>query len=75
MKTSTFLLITGALAAGVYLLGRPGKTVVVGSSPAPEEDASAVVHLVEETLYQHEGEDSPIVHAFEEAVAHQHEAA
>ena len=27
-----------------------------------------VAHVVEETLHKHEGEDNPIVHAFEEAL-------
>ena len=30
--------------------------------------AEPVVHVVEETLHRHEGEDNPIVHAFEEAL-------
>lgn len=39
-----------------------------GKAPAP--DNSKVAHLVEETLHKHEGEDNPIVHAFEAALEH-----
>lgn len=40
----------------------------VQTSSAPE--ASPVVSVVEETLHQHEGEQSPFVAAFEEALHH-----
>lgn len=43
--------------------GQPAQT-----PSAPE--ASPVVSVVEETLHQHEGEQSPFVAAFEEALHH-----
>ncbi len=33
-----------------------------------QPDNAHVVHLVEETLHKHEGEDNPVVHAFEAAL-------
>jgi hypothetical protein len=70
MKISPFLLTAAAVVAAVYLLKKSG-TSQSPAAQAPE----AVVNMVEETLHRHEGEDTPVVHAFEEAVAHTHQGA
>ena len=67
MKTQSLLLLL-AVAGGAYLLLKKQE-----ASPATagvkKPAAEPVIHVVEETLHQHEGEDNPIVHAFEEALA------
>ncbi len=58
MKTQNLLLLVAGVGI-MYLLLRKKDT---------EAAAAPVVRVVEETLHQHEGEDNPIVHAFEEAL-------
>ena len=58
MKTQNLLLWL-AVAGIAYLLLKK-KDEAPATTP--------VVRVVEETLHQHEGEDNPIVHAFEEAL-------
>ena len=62
MNAKSLLLIILAAGAAVLLLRKSG---------APKPSQSPVVHLVEETLQEHQGEDSPVVLAFEAALAHQ----
>ena len=79
MKIRTVLLMAGVAAGAVYLLRKSGTSQVPAAAPVPESTAQApaaaepVVNMVEETLRQHEGEDNPVVHAFEEAVSHTHQ--
>ena len=74
MKPSTFLLLIGA-AVAVYFIGQSGqKKPAMQTAGGSEEPANPVLPLIEQTLAQHAGEDSAIVHAFEEAVAHEHPA-
>lgn len=61
MKTQNLLLLLAA-AGAAYLALRKKDT-------AAEPAAAPVVRVVEETLHKHESEDSPVVHAFEEALA------
>lgn len=69
MKTQNLLFLLAG-AAIVYLLLRK-------QEEAKEQAAAPVVRVVEETLHKHEGEDNPIVHAFEAALEQKagHEAA
>ena len=82
MKIRTILLMAGIAAGAVYLLRKSGTSQPPSAATqAPESTAQApisaepVVHMVEETLHQHEGEDNPAIHAFEEAVSHTHQGA
>ena len=70
MNVRSFLISLAAAAGAVYLIKTFANKAQNANSPAalPKADNSQVVHLVEETLHQHEGEDSPIVHAFEAAL-------
>ena len=63
MKLQT-VLFWGAVAGAAYLLLR--------KSNGETGKSADVVHVVEETLHKHEGEDNPIVHAFEQALEHKH---
>ena len=63
MKPMQLLLIVGAAAAAYWLV----KKYAPESLPQAADNAP-VVHLVEETLHDHAGEDSPMVHAFEAAL-------
>jgi hypothetical protein len=66
MQNMLFLLAVAGIA---YLLFKKQSE---NSAPAP------LVPLIEETLHKHTGEDTPVVHAFEEALeqknAHQKNA-
>jgi hypothetical protein len=71
MNARTFLISLVAAASVVYFLKTVTNKAQKAGSPAAapsKADNSQVVHLVEETLHQHEGEDNPIVHAFEAAL-------
>ena len=74
MNTRTLFIALAAAAGAAYLVKTlSNKAQKAGSLPSvtPKADNSQVVHLVEETLHQHEGEDNPIVHAFEAALEHE----
>ncbi len=58
-RTVGLLLTVGALG---YLLARRYDTSDPGVSPYKP--------IIEKVLHQHEGEDSPMVHAFEAALEH-----
>ena len=58
MKSQNFWFLLAAVGAAYLLLKKKDE------APA----TTPVVRVVEETLHQHEGEDNPIVHAFEEAL-------
>ena len=62
MKPQTLLLLLAVAVAAYLLLKKKDETSAAASAPSP------VVQVVAETLHQHEGEDTPIVHAFEEAL-------
>lgn len=64
MKAAQFLLMLGIAAGAYWLLTKKAP----GSLPTADADDSPVIHVVEETLQQHAGEDSPTVHAFGEAL-------
>ena len=63
------LLFLLALTGAAYLALKKKKEGDVPLGTVSETPmAEPVVHVVEETLHKHEGEDNPIVHAFEEAL-------
>ena len=67
-----------AIAAGTALLLKELWNTEQLPEDAPTRRAPLagpkVTKVVEKTLHKHEGEDSPIVHAFEEALAEKHSA-
>ncbi len=71
MKPQNLLLLFAAAGAAYLLLKKQdGSAAATGRKTTATEPAVApVVPMVEETLHKHEGEDNPIVHAFEEALA------
>lgn len=68
MKTQKLLLLLAVAAVALLVFKKQDGAQATGGSA--ESDHSPVVQVVEETLHQHEGEDNPIVHAFEEALEH-----
>lgn len=74
MNIKTLIVLLAAAAVAAYLIKNDrGKAQNAASqAPAmPKTDNSQVVHLIEETLHRHEGEDNPIVQAFEAALEHE----
>ena len=65
MKATQLLLVAGAAAAAYWLSRNYGQGA---SKSQAVSDNSPVVHLVDETLHKHEGEDNVMVHAFEAAL-------
>ena len=63
-----FVLLAAATGAAYLIKTYSSKKTGSPASAPVNEDNAKVVHLVEETLHQHEGEDNPIVHAFEAAL-------
>jgi hypothetical protein len=63
---STILALAGAALA--LLLIKSFQSQPERSAPSPAPDPGPVASMVEETLHQHEGEQSPCVAAFEEAL-------
>ena len=55
-------------AAGALIVRRLSETSASGPSPSAAPAQSPYVPVVENVLHQHEGEDLPMVHAFEEAL-------
>ncbi len=68
MKTQKLLLLLAVAAAALLVFKKQDGPQATGGSGEPNN--SPVAQVVEETLHQHEGEDNPIVHAFEEALEH-----
>ena len=68
MKAQKLLLLLAVTAAALLVFKKQSDSQTVGGSADAEN--SPVAKVVEETLHQHEGEDNPIVHAFEEALEH-----
>ena len=68
MKVTKLLTLLAVGAAGALLYRRYAESTapLPGESPAPAP--SPVAPVVEDVLKKHQGEDSPIVHAFEEAL-------
>jgi len=64
-RTIILALAGGALA---LLLIKSLQSQPERSVPSPAPAPGPVVSMVEETLHQHEGEQSPFVEAFEEAL-------
>ncbi len=74
MNAKNLIVLLAAAAGAAYLIKTYSDKAPSAGSPVsapPKVDNSQVVHLVEETLHQHEGEDNPIVHAFEAALEHE----
>lgn len=79
-KRSIVLLLALAGAGYLALKNKKQAETLAGTvsetpaaAPATQAESAAVaaepvVHLVEETLHKHEGEDNPVVHAVEEAL-------
>jgi len=72
MSIRNVLLFAAIAGAFVLLVRKQGGQAAVAPSDSPDKtpDEAPVVHLVEETLHQHAGEDNPVVHAFEAALEH-----
>ncbi len=74
----TKVLALAAIAAGTALLLKElwNTEQLPDDAPArrPPLAGPRVTKVVEKTLHKHEGEDSPIVHAFEEALEEKHGA-
>ncbi len=68
MNTRNTLVFLAAAAVAVVVVKKFAGRSETASGGSP--DNSRVAHLVEETLHQHEGEDNPVVHAFEAALEH-----
>ena len=68
MKSQNMIVLLAVAAAALLVFKKKSAPQTVGSNGEP--DNSHVVQVVEETLHKHEGEDSPMVHAFEEALEH-----
>lgn len=68
MKAAQLFLMVGAAAGAYWLVSKYGTPAPPPVKSAPKSDNSQVVHLVEETLHSHAGEDNPIVQAFEAAL-------
>ena len=66
MKITNLLLIVAVGAAGVLLARRYVQSTPDTGAAGPAH--SALAPVVETVLHQHEGEDSPMVHAFEQAL-------
>ncbi|MBV9848139.1 MAG: hypothetical protein JO250_00485 [Armatimonadetes bacterium] len=62
MKVTKLLTLLAVGATGALLYRR------YAESTAPLPGASPVAPVVEDVLKKHQGEDSPMVHAFEEAL-------
>ena len=80
MKKRSIVLLL-ALAGAGYLALRNKKqgeaavetacgTSTITPTVAPAAAAEPAAQVVEEVLHKHEGEDNPVVHAFEEALEH-----
>lgn len=61
-----------AQAAPILDTPAPAATAESATAESAPTGDDPVVPVVEEVLHRHEGEDTPMVHAFEEAVAHEH---
>ena len=63
LKTMLLLLTVGAVG---YLIARPYSTATrdIADTPSP------YVPVIADVLHEHEGEDTPMVHAFEAALEH-----
>ena len=66
MKLTTLLMVAAVGAAGMLLVRRP--TQPAPASEAASPPVSPHVPVVENVLHQHQGEDTPMVHAFEQAL-------
>ena len=72
MKLQTVLFWAAVAGAAYLLLKKPEAAPSGATGRSLNPDDAPVLHVVEETLHKHEGEDNPIVHAFEEALEHKH---
>ena len=68
MKFENFMALVTVGVAGALIVRRLNENALAPALASPAPASSPYVPVVEKALHQHEGEVSPMVHAFETAL-------
>ena len=68
MKLEAFFSLLAIGVAGALIVRRLNENAAASATASSAPAVSPYVPVVEKVLHQHEGEDSPMVHAFEAAL-------